>query len=108
MQFGEKVRDLRKAKNLTQRDLADKVGVNFTYISKIENGKLDFGDYPSDDLIRKLAKALGANADELLILAEKIPALIKKRVIERPDAFRKFADLNDAQIDDILKNLDEE
>jgi hypothetical protein len=26
------------------------VGVNFTYISKIENEKLDFGDYPSEEL----------------------------------------------------------
>lgn len=108
MQFGEKVRELRKAKNLTQRDLADKVQVNFTYISKIENGKLDFGDYPSRDLIRKLAKALGASADELLLLAEKVPEQIKKRVMQRPDAFRKFAGLDDKQIDEILKNLDDE
>lgn len=108
MQFGEKVRELRKAKNLTQRDLAHKVQVNFTYISKIENGKLDFGDYPSRDLIRKLAKALGASADELLLLAEKVPEQIKKRVMQRPDAFRKFAGLDDKQIDEILKTLDDE
>lgn len=107
MQFGEKVRQLRKAKYLTQRDLADKVKVNFTYISKIENGKLDFGDYPSRELIRKLAKVLGEDADELLLLAEKIPEQIKKRVMQRPDAFRKFADLDDKQIDDILKKLDD-
>ena len=51
MTFGEKIRELRKAKNLGQRDLAAKVKVSFTYISKIENEKLDFGDYPSEDLI---------------------------------------------------------
>ena len=108
MQFGEKVRELRQAKNLTQRDLADKVKVNFTYISKIENGKLDFGDYPSDELIRKLAKALGANADELLLLAEKIPEQIKKRVMQRPDAFRKFAELDDEAINRLLEEIDED
>ena len=32
--------------------------VNFTYLGKIENRMLDFGDYPSEKLIRKLAKAL--------------------------------------------------
>ena len=73
MTFGEKIRELRKAKNLSQRDLAAKVKVNFTYISKIENEKLDFGDYPSEELILKLAKALEADADELLILAKKVP-----------------------------------
>ncbi len=51
MRFGEKVRPLRTQRRLGQRGLANTVGVNFTFISKIENGKLDFGDYPSEDLI---------------------------------------------------------
>ncbi len=71
MQFGERVRDLRKAKNLSQRDLAAQVGITFTYVSKIENEKLDFGDYPSEELIGRLAIALDTDTDELLILAEK-------------------------------------
>ena len=40
MTFGERVRQLRKAKNLTLRDLAAKVKINFTYFSKIENQKI--------------------------------------------------------------------
>jgi transcriptional regulator with XRE-family HTH domain len=108
MTFGDKIRELRKAKNLSQRDLAAKVKVNFTYISKIENGNLDFGDYPSDDLIRKLAKALGADADDLLILAKKVPESIRKRVIQRPDVFRKLAKLDDETLDRLLKDIDEE
>ena len=108
MQFGEKVRELRLAKNLTLRDLAGKVGVDFTYISKIENQKLSFGEYPSEELIRKIAKSLGADADELLILADKIPKQIKKRVKERPDAFRKIAQLDDKALDKLLENLGEE
>jgi transcriptional regulator with XRE-family HTH domain len=108
MTFGDKIRELRKAKNLSQRDLAAKVKVNFTYISKIENGNLDFGDYPSDDLIRKLAKTLGADPDELLILAKKVPESIRKRVIQRPDVFRKLAKLDDETLDRLLKDIDEE
>ena len=105
MRFGTRLRELRKAKNLSQRDLAVAVKVSFTYISKIENGKLDFGDYPSEDLIRKLAKALDADADELLILAKKVPDSIRKRVIQRPDAFRKFANLDDETIDRLLEGI---
>lgn len=106
MTFGERIRGLRKAKNLTLRDVAGKVGVNFTYISKIENGKLDFGDYPSEALIHRLADALDADEEELLLLAEKIPEDIKQRVIERPDAFRKFASLDDGALDRLLRYLD--
>ena len=38
MSFGWRVRQLRKAKDLTLRDEASKVGINFTYLSKIEIG----------------------------------------------------------------------
>jgi transcriptional regulator with XRE-family HTH domain len=107
MNFGEKIRELRKAKNLTLRELAVKVKVNFTYLSKIENQKLSFGEFPSEDMIRKLAKVLNGDVDELLILAEKMPKEIKKRVMERPDAFRKIAKLDDEALDKLLEELDE-
>lgn len=105
MRFGDKVRDLRKTKGLSQRGLGDLVGVSFTYISKVENEKLDFGDYPSEELIRKLAKALEADEDELLVLAKKIPEQIKDRVLKRPDAFRKLAQLDDETLDRLLEDL---
>lgn len=47
MTLGERDRELRKAKNLTLRQVAAKVDINFTYLSKIENGKLDFSDFPA-------------------------------------------------------------
>jgi transcriptional regulator with XRE-family HTH domain len=105
MTFGEKIRELRKSKNLSQRGLASKVKVNFTYISKIENTKLDFGEFPSEELIRKLAKALDSDEDDLLILAEKIPEGVRRRVIQRPDVFRKLASLDDASLDKLLETL---
>ena len=108
MTFGERVRELCKAKNLTLRDVAGKVDINFTYLSKIENGKLDFSDFPSEKLIRRLAKALGGDVDELLLLAEKVPDTIRKRVIQRPDAFRKFAALDDKAIDKLLEEHGED
>ena len=108
MGFGETIRNLRKAKGLSQRALGEQVRVSFTYVSKIENEKLDFGDYPSEELIRKLAKALDADEDELLLLAEKVPEPIRRRVMERPDAFRKFATLDDATLDGLLVQLGED
>jgi transcriptional regulator with XRE-family HTH domain len=106
MTFGERLRELRKARNLSQRALADKVGINFTYLSKVESERLDFAQYPSEELIRRLAKALGADEDELLLLAKKIPTDIRERVIERPDAFRKIASLDDETLDELLKQIE--
>jgi hypothetical protein len=53
----------------------------------------------------KLAEALAAEADELLILAKKIPPVIRKRVLERPDVFGKLARLNDKALDHLLTHL---
>lgn len=107
MTFGERVRELRRAKNLTLRDVASKVDIDFTYLSKIENGKLDFSDYPSEKLIRKLGNVLGCDVDELLLLAEKMPDEIRKRVIERPDVFRKIARLDDEALDWLVATIDQ-
>ena len=54
-QFDQSTRELRQARNLSQRELAGWVGVTFTYIRKIKNDKIEFGDYPSEALISKLA-----------------------------------------------------
>lgn len=105
MTFGEKVRAARKVKGVDLRTLAGVVGVHFTYLSKIENGKLDFGDAPGEGLILKLASALDSDADELLLLAHRIPEGIKKRVLERPDAFRRLAALDDATLDKVLAGM---
>ena len=106
MNFGTRIRELRQAKNLTLRDLAKKVKVTFTYVSKIENRKLSFGEFPSNDLILKLARALDTDSDELLLLAEKIPDAIRKRVLQRPDAFRRIATLDDMRLNEVLAFLD--
>jgi len=102
MGFGNRLRAMRTAKGLSQRALGERVGVSFTYISKVENGKLDFGDYPSEDLICRLAAALDADEEEFLLLAEKIPEAIRRRFFERPDAFRLIARLDDRRLDRVL------
>jgi HTH-type transcriptional regulator, competence development regulator len=108
MRFGDTIRELRKAKGLTLRALGREVGVSYAYVSKVENGKLDFGDYPSEDLIRRLAAALGGDEEGLLLLAEKIPEAIRRRFFERPDAFRRIARLDDGRLDRMLAAIDRE
>lgn len=105
MTFGEKIRILRRERKLSLRRLADQCGMNFTYLSKIENGKLDFGDHPSARAILRLAAGLEADPDELLLMAGKVPESIRKRVMERPDAFRTIAGLDDHALDMIIKYI---
>lgn len=102
MTFGERVRQLRNAKGLSLRQLAPKVGVGFTYLSRVETGKMTYGDYPSDALIHRLAEELDGDGDELLILAERIPEKIKKRVLQRPDAFRALAMMDDKTLNALI------
>lgn len=69
--FGAKIRRLRLKAQLTQRDLAAKVGVDFTYLSKIENGVLP---PPAEKIILNLARVLNADKDELNALAGRVPS----------------------------------
>jgi HTH-type transcriptional regulator, competence development regulator len=105
MKFGDKVRALRKAKAWSLRDLAEKVGVGFTYLSRVENERLNFGDYPSDALIHRLAEALDADEEELLVMAERVPKRIKDRVLQRPDVFGALAECDDKTLDNFLHAL---
>ncbi len=81
MTFGERLRQIRKSRNVNQRDLAKTVGIDFTYISKIEAGSMK---PPSAQVIHLLAQALETNEDELFALAGKIPAGLKTMLKDNP------------------------
>jgi HTH-type transcriptional regulator, competence development regulator len=80
--FGKYIKELRKKVGLSQRDLADKAGIDFTYLSKIENDKMA---PPSEDTIKKIAEALDENADKLIIMADKIPSDYKPVLQSSPE-----------------------
>ena len=107
MTFGERVRQLRLSKKLSLRKLAPKVGVGFTYLSRVETGNMTYGDYPSDALIHRIADVLEGDEEELLILAKRIPKPIHKRVLQRPDAFRAFATCDDKTLDRLMSQIGE-
>jgi len=54
MLIGEKIRSIRKEKNMTISALADQIGVTTGYISQIERDLID----PSLSVLRRLCKAL--------------------------------------------------
>ena len=62
IQVATAVRDLRHVRNLSQRQLAARMGVPRTYISKIENGKA----MPTLSSLDRLARALQVDISALL------------------------------------------
>lgn len=85
--FGKTIKKFRNERKLTQRELAEKVGVDVTYISKIENDRLEHT--PSLKTIRKLALVLGIDELELLNLAQKTPAILQDLAMSQ-EAMRFF------------------
>lgn len=80
-EFGQRVRDLRKERGLTQRDLAGRIGLDFTYLSKIETGALP---PPSEAAIARMAEHLATDNEELLAVARKIPSDLARTLQTAP------------------------
>ena len=62
VQFGKKLREIRLKKNLSQGDVSRILQVHRSYISGLERGMRN----PSLLTVRRIAKALGVNAKELI------------------------------------------
>lgn len=75
--FGQTLRELRRSKSVSQREMAEKVGVDFSYISKVENDRLP---PPAADTIVKICKVLDVPPHELLASTGKMPTDIKERL----------------------------
>lgn len=67
MKFGEKLKEMRKANNLTQQQLADRLGVAKSVVSYYENGER----FPSYDVLIKIARTFHISTDFLLGLDKK-------------------------------------
>lgn len=106
--LGKTIRRLRKAKGLTQRELASQVGINFTYLSKIENDRLERGQSPKEETLELFARALDTNVESLCLLAGKVPQSIARRVLKHPDVFGGSTWLDAEAFRRLLRGLDEE
>jgi transcriptional regulator with XRE-family HTH domain len=61
-QFGRILRDLRTSRKLTQEELAERAGMDVTYLSDLERGRWN----PSLAMIVDLANGLGIHPSDLL------------------------------------------
>jgi|TARA_B110000305_G_C19461481_1_gene654747 transcriptional regulator with XRE-family HTH domain len=63
-----KVKELRKRKEFSQEELAEKSGLSVRTIQRIENGESD----PTEESIKRISVALEVNPDELIGKFKKI------------------------------------
>lgn len=62
MEFNEKLQELRRSKGLTQEELAEKLYVSRTAVSKWELGR----GYPNIESLKEISKFFSVSIDELL------------------------------------------
>lgn len=65
--MGDKLRSLRIEKNLTQKQVADRIGLAISAVSSYESGSR----YPTYDTLIKLARIFHVSTDYLLGIADK-------------------------------------
>lgn len=97
------MRRWRIDKRLNQRDFAELVGIDFTYLSKIENSKMP---PPSEKTITKMAMVLEQDADTLLQLADKVSQELQQVITgsrEAPALLRAIQGLDDSKVKALTK-----
>ncbi|MFP4007356.1 MAG: helix-turn-helix domain-containing protein [Spirulinaceae cyanobacterium] len=90
--FGDLIRQARKDKGYSQRELAKQIGLDFTYLSKLENDRADYA--PKEDVIRAIARNLNLDQEELIFLAGRIPQqeedVLRQNYKDMPLLFRRM------------------
>jgi len=82
--FGTLIRDRRTATGYSLRRFAELVGVSPTYLSHVEQGKVD--SPPTADRIQKMAELLGESPDALIATAGRVPEDLAKIIQSQPEA----------------------
>ena len=97
---GRMIREARQARGVSLRALASQVGIHFSHLSKIENGKDQIG---RDSLI-KIAEELGVDPD--LMLGEAGHQTIPFRVLGHIAAGEPIEAVEDIETFDLTKVFD--
>ena len=86
LNLGENIRTCRRKMDMTQEQLAQRLGVSFQSVSRWENGTT----YPDMELLPVLAGVFGVTTDMLLgIPDEKVEEREKKSLLAINDNYKK-------------------
>jgi transcriptional regulator with XRE-family HTH domain len=100
--LGERIRELREAKDVSLREFATQLGLSAAFVSDIELGRR----YPSDAVLNQIATQLDTSVDELKKFDTRAPIEDLKRLASsNPSyglAFRTIVD-NKISPEDLIK-----
>ncbi|WP_315117760.1 helix-turn-helix transcriptional regulator [uncultured Clostridium sp.] len=87
MSIGKNIKNYRKEKIMTQKELAEKANISRSYLADVENGRYN----PSLDVLNSIANSLGVKTSDLLDNENKdiginfsTPEEAMKFIIEQP------------------------
>lgn len=86
--FGAFLRENRRVRGISQRALAEEVGIDHTYLSKVENDQVPYT--PSEDLVVRIANALGLDPDYALHRAGKVASDVIEAVAANPELAKQI------------------
>ena len=103
--IGKMIRELRKEKGISLRELAKKVDMSFVNLSYIENGRVE----TSKDVLRKISKALDYDFDKLLSFTKHVDDDLTNIINNRPDLVPDFLrtakNLNSVEWEQLIKQV---
>lgn len=100
--LGEKIKGLRKKKGWSQADLAGRVEVHDTHISRLETGRYT----PSLDLLKRLAEVFEVSTDYLLFESAADPGEVTvgdKSLYEKMRLLEQLAEDDRRVIDGVIE-----
>ena len=101
-QFGAFIRRKRKEKNLGLREMAKKIGISPTYLSKCERDKFP---PPTEDRVKAIAKELECDVDDLLARAGRVSSdiseIIKRHPVQLAALLRNTKGMSSDDIDQL-------
>ncbi|MBI3292418.1 MAG: helix-turn-helix domain-containing protein [Elusimicrobia bacterium] len=80
MSFGTRLKELRRQRNLSLRELGGKLQVDHAYLSRLETGSV----FPSEKVIRQIARTFKLSVEELSLAAGKLPNDVATIFYEHP------------------------
>ena len=96
--FGNRVRNLRNQKGMSQERLAELAGLHSTYIGQIERGEKN----PTVDTVSKIAKGLGI---PMVRFFENIDGLVDNEPTIPMKCYELVSSVNEAQQEQLLEMI---